>query len=304
LDKILTELDDNSPYVEYWSRQEWRNIEAHADIDEFLAKAQDADASRSDYSSDNIKAAAPFRYPDHGHVLYLQVGSNVRGPTCIFPKRSSGGDLLRPINININGGHVLNDGQVVDNSVRNVVELVTVPAVPGRLVRFEGKDLHAVPRPTDLWLLKFVQGAPKYEPEVEWGRSVILFNTWSQQPPQNVPLSSLYAASSSTTKNSGDSKETLELHSYSIGEQRSKWTHTFSLVEQQQQDNSTTTCSSTESESSTEERPLSAKVWLLGNERRRDHPMRTLKLAAPERLREALNEETKVHRLLLEQTFQ
>ena len=46
LDSILTEMgddvgDSNLQHVEYWTRQEWRHIEAHADVDEHLAKEQD-----------------------------------------------------------------------------------------------------------------------------------------------------------------------------------------------------------------------------------------------------------------------
>jgi hypothetical protein len=54
----------------------------------------------------------------------------------------SGGDLVRPESF----------------------ELSVVPAVPGRLLRFKGDLLHAVPCPTDLWLLPFVKGAPQFEP--------------------------------------------------------------------------------------------------------------------------------------------
>jgi len=46
LDHLLTQLNDDSKYVEYWTKQEWRSIEAHADVDEFLAKTQDDKPSR------------------------------------------------------------------------------------------------------------------------------------------------------------------------------------------------------------------------------------------------------------------
>jgi hypothetical protein len=104
-----------------------------------------------------------FRYPTHGHVLYLQMGTQVKGPTCIFENCSSGGDLV----------------------TRTDVSLVTVPAVEGRVLRFPGDALHAVPRPTDVWLLPFVQGSPDFNPS-QFERSVILFNTW-QDPPLGVP---------------------------------------------------------------------------------------------------------------------
>ena len=63
LHAVLTELEDESPYVEYWWRDEWKQIEAHADVDEHLA-ARDG----------------TMRCPQNAHVLYLQVGQQVRGP--------------------------------------------------------------------------------------------------------------------------------------------------------------------------------------------------------------------------------
>ena len=45
-----------------------------------------------------------------------------------------------------------------------------------------------------------------------------------------------------------------------------------------------------------------AKIWLLGNERRRDYRMRTIKVLAPEkRLREALMEKKNVKIVKMEQ---
>jgi hypothetical protein len=190
LDAILHEIKSsdiiggNSSIVEYWTRQEWRHIEAHADVDENLSKQIDKDSSftTTNKNHDNemlckypstYKMSHGHRYPIYGHVLYLQVGTNVRCPTCIFPGRSSGGDLLR-------------------STIHHGVKSVFVPAVAGRLLRFDGRDLHTVPRPTELWMLPYVKGSPEYEPEEVWGRSVILFNIWphpqNEDPPLDVPL--------------------------------------------------------------------------------------------------------------------
>ena len=178
LDSILTELQDDSKYVEYWTRQEWRSIHAHADVDEYKAKEEQQSGTISDDG---------FRYPRNGHVLYLQVGSQVRGPTCVFPNRRSGGDLLRTVETELSSDDseesCSSGASGSTTQEEDDVELITVPAVPGRLLRFQGNYLHAVPRPTDLWLLKFVKGSATFEPEEQWGRSVILFNTWSDEPP-------------------------------------------------------------------------------------------------------------------------
>jgi hypothetical protein len=232
LDVILTEMGDfASGYVEYWSRQEWRHIEAHADVDEALAKQQDRAGSTKE----------GFRYPDSGHVLYLKVGTEVRGPTCIFPNHSTGGQLA--------------DGEV---------ELVTVPAVEGRLLRFEGNLLHAVPRPTDIWFLPFVQGGPDFAPEETYGRSVILFNTWSQEPPMDVPLNVESCEA-----------ECVDKYSAIFCYNRSEW-QAQRIVEIDDKNE--------------RGKRRSAKIWLLGNERRRDFTMRTVNLEAPGPAKDALYE--------------
>jgi len=232
LDAILTEIGDPTrQFVEYWSRQEWRHIEAHADVDENLAKEQDR--------ANGGLATEAFRYPDKGHVLYLKIGTDVRGPTCVFTNQTTGGELSR-----------------------GDVELVTVPAVGGRLLRFEGNFLHAVPRPTDIWFLPFVQGGPEFLPEETYGRSVILFNTWSEEPPKDVVVVS------GTCETSG-----MEFP-YEICNSKHTWKPQKII----------------ELESETKEQALSAKVWLLGNERRRDSRMRTVSLVASVVTKEALYE--------------
>ncbi|KAL3915653.1 MAG: hypothetical protein SGILL_005546 [Bacillariaceae sp.] len=246
LDSILKELGDDSEHVEYWTRQEWRSIHAHADVDEYLAKRKSAEE-------------ADFRYPHMGHVLYLQVGEKVRGPTCVFPHRRSGGELLRPIS---------------KESEDTSIELVTVPAVEGRLLRFQGDYLHAVPRPTDLWLLSFVQGSPDFSPEEEWGRSVVLFNTWGSNPPLEVPID-----------------EKLD-DGVDSGEASCNNLDTWSSVFAKQRKVETTS-------SQEEEDKVNAKIWLLGDLRRRDHQMQTVKLSAPKSIRTALFEESHVSCLTL-----
>lgn len=265
IDDILTELGDTSAFVEYWTRQEWRSIEAHADVDEYLAKRQQKQNQNPE-----------FRYPDHGHVLYLKVGEKVRGPTCVFPGRRSGGDLLRNIEPS--------SSALASMSSSSRVELVTVPAVPGRLLRFQGDCLHAVPRPTDLWLLTFVQGAPQFEPESEWGRSVILFNTWSDKPPADVPISCQIS-----TKDDEVVDDSIQTLSSTSCRDKSSWG-----------DESIDDGPLPSLDGDDEEEGISAKIWLLGDLKRRDHAMKTLKLEAPQRLVQALHQPTTVSRILLQ----
>lgn len=255
LDAVLTEMGDtanetNQQYVEFWARQEWRHIEAHADVDENLAKEQDA----------GVSIGNGFRYPVNGHVLYLKVGSDVQGPTCIFPGRSTGGDL------------------VAKSSDSKAVEVVTVPAVSGRLLRFEGSFLHSVPRPADLWFLPFVRGTPEFTPEDKYVRSVILFNTWdgSVAPPKDV--------------HSGR-EACVQMYEKSLCNTYLDWNPSFT----------STPAKITNAGMKGEELKFGkpAKIWLLGNERRRNNAMRTIKLAAPENARDAFLESSTVSKFNL-----
>lgn len=276
LDSILTELDGPAPdpadggrrqYVEYWARQEWRHIEAHADVDEFAAKEEEGGA-RGGF------APGPdgFRYPTHGHVLYLSVGSSVSGPTCVFPFRRSGGDLLRE------GDGADEEEATCAAGQQGGVELFVVPARPLRLLRFPGSALHAVPRPHNIWTLPFVMGAPEYEPEEEWGRSVILFNVWEDEPPKGVALNEGVGHEGGGTKDVPVDTAPCR--------PRSDWqpAPAFDLDGE-------------------EGGRVSAKVWLLGNERRRDHAMRTVKLSAPEEIDRILAEKAKVSRVVMGQAM-
>lgn len=234
---ILDELNDTSPYIEYWCRQEWRHIEAHADVDEFSARSGNHN----------------FRYPTHGHVLYLQVGTQVKGPTCIFEECVSGGDL----------------------STRPEVSLVTVPAVEGRLLRFTGNLLHAVPRPTDIWLLPYVQGSPDFNPSL-FERSVVLFNTW-QEPPLEVPQM--------------EEPQECRVDEISVSP-RNDWTEVDIIVEGK---------SPTVDLVAEDARNKRAKVWLLGDLPRRNHAMRTVHVYAnEERLRQVLEHPTQPSRTTMQ----
>ena len=277
IDEILKNIHENSSnsdggsknknnkttqYVEYWTRQEWRHIEAHSDIDENLAKEQDKDKITNNNGSISIP---PFRYPTKGHVLYLQVGTEVKGPTCVFPNISIGGDL---INHEVETKHV---------------DLITVPAVQGRLLRFDGDFLHSVPRPFDIWFLPFVKGAPEFTPVETWGRSVILFNTWDENPPKDVPLNDPIII------------EENEIKSSDLGVRKfNEWSQTFTLdTESNEKKEEEETCE----DETAYGRP--AKIWLLGNERRRGYQMRTVKLKAPEQTRDILGESYEVNRVQL-----
>ena len=163
----LLELGDSTDcVVEYWSRQEHNNMDTHADIDEAMLQ-------------DDEK----LRCPMMGHVLYLKVDDDVQGPTCVFPQQNFGWESK--------------------NNNNNNTDMVIVPAVQGRVSRFPGSAMHAVPKPANRWLhspseqKKFDKEDDLFDDydydddddtEDESERSVLLFNTWprDERPPRGV----------------------------------------------------------------------------------------------------------------------
>ena len=156
LNSYLTAVGDPHEIVEYWSRDEYLNIDAHTDVDEL-----------------ELEEDRRIRCPEFGHVLYLIVDPEVRAPTCVFPTKLGG----------------WTEGAKT--------ELVTVPAVQGRVLRFSGSAMHAVPKPADRFLLSEEQERIVVENQVleeedvdeesgDIDRSVILFNTWSREGPRGV----------------------------------------------------------------------------------------------------------------------
>lgn len=158
IDSALLEMGDTTQRVEYWSRDEYMNIDTHADIDEAF-----------------LEDEGEVRCPQVGHVWYLQVEDNLRGPTCVFPDEQAGWGRKDD-----------------EKGVNPEKDLVVVPAVQGRILRFPGNAMHAVPKPPNRWLL-----SRSDEPELRRKenhvdkdldedfseRSVLLFNTWPDDKP-------------------------------------------------------------------------------------------------------------------------
>jgi hypothetical protein len=118
----IDENENREIVVEYWCRQEHLNLEAHADVDEVWFER----------SCKRMADANGFRYPAIAHVLYLTKPTLGLGPTCVFPPK-------------VSSDHK-------NSSITEEIEsVVTIPAVPGRVLRFPGDALHAVPKPADVW---------------------------------------------------------------------------------------------------------------------------------------------------------
>jgi len=178
---FLSTLGDKTQKVEYWSRDEYINIDAHADIDEVELEDENT-----------------IRCPEMGHVLYLVVKKGLKAPTCVFPTKLSGWGT----NDNMDNNILLSSN----------VKLVTVPAIQGRVLRFPGSAMHSVPRPAHRCLLSeeedrllqeeeerdendFFDDEDDYEDEnEEVERSVLLFNTWPDDEPGPTGVGGDYAS--------------------------------------------------------------------------------------------------------------
>ena len=203
MDTILDALNDTSPIVEYWSRSSYINIDAHADIDE-----------------DTLKQDGVLKCPKNAHVLYMQIansgmtvgGSSDKykrmGPTVVFPERKVAWGAVTAIP-SITGEKeyvvdVVDDWNRDENSAFDTEEvaIVPVPAKTARLLRFDGRAFHAVPKPPHRYLMSKnelskhlkEEGKQCYDADEYWDdedddfeeeeidlenlRSVLLFNTW------------------------------------------------------------------------------------------------------------------------------
>lgn len=140
--------------------------------DEWMSLEMHRDVDEYLYSQQD----SVFRYPAHAHVLYLAVGKEVSGPTVVFDD-----DCDRKGDFN---------------------KLTIVPAKSGRLLRFSGHLMHAVPRPPLAYfdpseggsnLEQWTRVRPSEDdlncPErTIFRRSVLLFNTWPDKPPLGIPV--------------------------------------------------------------------------------------------------------------------
>lgn len=159
IDSALMSMGDTTKLVEYWSRSDHLDIETHADIDESM-----------------LEYDGVVRCPLMGHVLYLQIKEGLLGPTCVFPDETKGWNLEK----------------------KQETPLMIVPAVQGRILRFPGNAMHAVPKPHYRWLVEDQEDDDDYDDyDDEWinekdhdseevddiERSVLLFNTWPDDEP-------------------------------------------------------------------------------------------------------------------------
>jgi hypothetical protein len=185
-------------YVEYWSRQDYINLDTHCDIDERLLDYNTINNNEEEVEEDKNKKNI-LRYPYFSHILYLKVTVS-KGPTCIWEEEKE--------QWSNHDSNNLSDTCTGSNAKSsNHVPLLTIPAVEGRLVRFPGNRFHAVPKPYDRWIIspkkeqinsqstpcddydddEYIYDDDDDEDNTEI-RSVLLFNTWKVEdgPPLDV----------------------------------------------------------------------------------------------------------------------
>ena len=163
------------------------------------------------------------------HVLYLKVMKGLVGPTVVFPGKRIGWGL----------DHQQSDK--ITAKAASVVDMVTILAVQGRILRFPGSAMHAVPCPVNRWLmteeeewtLRCEEECDEDEDDYEGDydddeddkdynndnkayqveRSVLLFNTWSDDggPPHSVQTGYSTAMAGSTLCNKeGDERRLIK----------------------------------------------------------------------------------------------
>ena len=191
----------------------------------------------------------PHRCPNHAHVLYLDVGELAQGPTIVLTDSA-------------------------EKNSQSFEKISVIPAVAGRLLRFEGHMMHAVPRPS-LAYLDPDQGGSNLElwsrqrsdenSDLALRRSVLLFNTWTDSPPVDISLV--------PPKKSSEAKLLLALEkTVSHTCARENWKCVSPI-------------SSTDNIS---EHLVRLKMGLLGNIRRRERSDRYLNLYGPVSMKESL----------------
>ncbi|CAB9498642.1 expressed unknown protein [Seminavis robusta] len=271
--------------VEYWSRDEYINLDAHSDIDEQL-----------------LLREGSIRCPTWAHVLYLDVVPDLRGPTCVFSQM---------------GGW---NGQTVSDAATTSV--ISVPALPGRLLKFPGAAMHAVPKPTSLWFMNendqdemLAKEEEEEEEDFDYDdddddrteRSVILFNVWQGDGPGGVqedliekgilPDGIGLAADDSNDNYMAKEKERrVELWNEDYGagcrdlkcKPRTEWQR-VDIVDSSNKQN-------TKSEKTT------IRVPLMGNKKRHLHANGRAHLTSPARLLNALEDKSTPHHFVLHQT--
>ena len=183
IDSILSNLNDDSQFVEYWWRGHWSNHVLHRDVDE------------QSCFRDNIQ-----RYPRNAHVLYLSYEDSLvcesGGHTVVL---EDGGDHTRHLFIvpPLPGRLLRFDGHLLHGVPRPALEYFLrdqpgeeVKQVVGETLQNGGSSQEST---LDVSKLSF---SCEFSNSIR--RSVILFNTWPDVAPSAGPTPSEDCSTSSS----------------------------------------------------------------------------------------------------------
>ena len=286
-------------YVEFWKRPKWYHILAHADMDEGWEKQLHED--EHEHKDENRHASSlgyPFKHPETGHVLYLKVGTKVQGPTVVW-NVTQGGNFFEEHN------HMHHQRQYESS------EMIVVPAVEGRLLKFRGDLLHGVPRPANVFWTHDWYHEERHEPIEDFQRSVLLFNTWRIDKGKLIDydvLNGTTAATSTTTNKHNIPTQQPQCNP------KERWNevlvnpyHEPAPATTTTSTTTTTTTSSfwsflttTTSATTKSPPPSSFQVPLMGDERRRGMEGQMAHLQAPKGTSRMMKETSKVTSVVVE----
>ena len=164
LTALLDEMGDSTRFVEYWWRGEHKDMAVHRDVDEAICRSRKHAGT----------GMGVQRCPETGHVLYLDIAPGLRGPTCVWDEEEPS-EAWAALAVGA-------DADARAGAPRSLRRLNVVPAAPGRLLRFRGDLLHAVPKPALGWLSDRAAPPPSAPSSSNPLRQVLLFNLWSAPP--------------------------------------------------------------------------------------------------------------------------
>ena len=151
LDELLHSVGDSSRYVEFWTREDWINLDVHRDVDEFLHRR-----------------SGEMRTPNHAHVLYVDIGSHCQGPTALFLENEAA-SINRVVSVPAVSMRLLRfQGHIIH-------------AVPRPALAMLDPDLGG----SNHEIFSRIRDDAKLN--TTFKRRVILFNTW-EEPPEEVVM--------------------------------------------------------------------------------------------------------------------
>jgi len=170
MDSILTAMNDDSRWVEFWWGRRWISHCLHRDVDEQL-----------------LATTGRTVHPRHGHVLYLSAAPEVTGGQTVVLDGTEGASRLyivppRPSRL------LRFDGSLLHGVPRPALEYFLNDADLGEVVQLVQPDLRGAACVQEL--VHAEGDLTDAESHIPFSRVNLLFNTWPEAPPFNSTSSS------------------------------------------------------------------------------------------------------------------